>query len=210
MDYLDSQVMDQDFKQELLDILYVRSFKYDPDNGFLLTSGKKSDVYIDVKKTSLCSEAMELIGFTFFNILKIEPVDAIGGMTLGADPIAYAAAMYCTTHGKYLDAFVIRKEPKKHGTQQWIEGNVQPGAWVVIVEDVVTTGGSTLKAIERARESGLQVRRVIALVDREEGGKENIETNAKVPFDSVFTKSELIALHKKRNQKKPEIVKPDF
>lgn len=210
MDYLDAQVTDQDYKKELLEILYTKSFKYDAESGFLLTSGKKSDVYIDVKKTVLSSEAMELVGFTFFNMLKMAPVDAIGGLTLGADPLAYAAGMYCTLHGKYLDVFIIRKEPKKHGTSQWIEGNVQAGADVVIVEDVVTTGGSTIKAIERAREAGFNVKAVIAFVDREEGGKENIETNAKVRFDSVFTKTDLLELHKERTKKKPEIVKPDF
>ena len=89
---LDHQIMDQDYKKELLDILYARSFKYDPDQGFTLTSGKKSDVYIDVKKTAMSAEAMELIGFTYFRELKLEPVDAIGGITLGADPIEIGRA----------------------------------------------------------------------------------------------------------------------
>lgn len=210
---LEHQVMDQDYKKELLDILYARSFKYDPENGFTLTSGKKSDVYIDVKKTALSAEAMELIGFAYFRELKLEPIDAIGGMTLGADPIAYAAALVSTMNGKYLDAFVIRKEPKKHGTMQWIEGNVKPGAWVCIVEDVVTTGESTIKAIERAREAGLQVRRVLAFVDREEGGAERIKEVAKCRVDAIFTKSDLMELYKKHNPKKEEkkaVEKPIF
>lgn len=206
---LEHNVMDQDYKKELLDILYARSFKYDPDNGFTLTSGKKSDVYIDVKKTAMSAEAMELIGFTYFRELKLEPIDAIGGMTLGADPIAYAAALVSTMNGKYLDAFVIRKEPKKHGTMQWIEGNVKEGSWVCIVEDVVTTGESTIKAVERAREAGLQVRRVLALVDREEGGAESIQQKAKVRFDAIFTKTQLMDLYKKYNPKKEEKKVPE-
>jgi orotate phosphoribosyltransferase len=210
---LEHQIMDQDYKKELLDILYARSFKYDPEKGFTLTSGQKSDVYIDVKKTAMSAEAMELIGFTYFRELKLEPIDAIGGITLGADPIAYAAALVSTMNGKYLDAFVIRKEPKKHGTMQWIEGNVKPDAWVCIVEDVVTTGESTIKAVERAREAGLQVRRVLALVDREEGGAENIKEKAKVRFDAIFTKSDLMELYKKHQPKKEEkkvVEKPIF
>lgn len=213
MDDLDSQVMDQEYKKELLEILYIRSFRFDPEKGFKLTSGAMSDVYIDVKKTALSSEAMELIGSTFFNILKMQPVDAIGGMTLGADPLAYAAAMFCTLHGKYMDAFVIRKEPKKHGTEVWVEGNIRPDASVVIVEDVVTTGGSTIKAVERARAAGLDVRAVIALVDREEGGREKIEEATKLPFVAVYTKTDFLELHKERTEKakkKPEVVRPDF
>lgn len=210
---LEHNVMDQDYKKELLEILYTRSFKYDPERGFTLTSGQKSDIYIDVKKTAMSAEAMELIGYTYFRELKLEPIDAIGGITLGADPIAYAAALVSTMNGKYLDAFVIRKEPKKHGTMQWIEGNVKPEAWVCIVEDVVTTGESTIKAVERAREAGLQVRRVLALVDREEGGAKNITEKAKVRFDAIFTKSDLMELHKKHQPKKEEkkvIEKPVF
>lgn len=211
---LEQNIMEQDYKKELLDILYVRSFRHDPEGNFLLSSGRKSDVYIDCKKTTLSSEAMQLIGYAFFRELMHEPVDAVGGLTLGADPIAYATALISTMNGKYLDAFIIRKEPKKHGTQQWIEGNVEPDKWVCIVEDVVTTGESTIKAIQRAREAGLHVRKVLALVDREEGGAENIENQTKVKLDALFTKSELLELHKKYSKKKPGpkpvMEKPDF
>ncbi len=199
---LDYQIMDQDFRKDLLDILYSKSFRYDPEKGFTLTSGKKSDVYIDAKKTALSSHAMELVGFAFFQLLKLAPVDAIGGLTLGADPIAYAAALVSTMHGKYLDAFIVRKEPKGHGTQQWIEGSLQDGANVVVVEDVVTSGGSAITAVKRVREAGYNVHQVMALVDREEGGKENIEKETGCKFFALFTKTELLELHEKNEKKK--------
>ncbi|MEK6790684.1 MAG: orotate phosphoribosyltransferase [Deltaproteobacteria bacterium] len=191
------QIMNQEYKMHLLEVLCARSFMHDPQSGFTLTSGAKSDVYIDVKKTAMSAEGMQLIGYAMFQELKLEPVDAVGGLTLGADPIAYATALVSTINGKALDAFIVRKEPKKHGTMKWVEGNMKKGAWVVIVDDVVTTGGSTILAIERAREEGLQVRRVIALVDREEGAKENIESKTRCKFESLFTKTDLMEMHKK-------------
>ncbi len=121
-------------------------------------------------------------------------------MTLGADPIAYATALIATINGRALDAFIVRKEPKKHGTMKWIEGNLRPGAWVCVVDDVVTTGASVVTAIERIREAGFHVRKVLALVDREEGGRENIE-KADCKFFSIFTKTDFIEFHKKHGQK---------
>ncbi len=197
---VEDQIMMQDYKEALLEILYVRSFIFDEKEGFLLSSGQRSNVYIDAKKTTLSAEGMENIGYAFFNEIKNEPIDAIGGLTMGADPIAYATALVATMNGKALDAFVVRKEPKKHGTMKWIEGNLRPGSWVCVVEDVVTTGASVVTAIERLRESGFHVRRVIALVDREEGGRENIE-KADCKFVSLLTKTDFIEFHKKHGQK---------
>ena len=193
------QIMDEDYKKELLDILYTKSFRYD-EAGFTLASGKKSNYYVDVKKTALSSVAMELIGYAYFQKLKLAPIDAIGGMTLGADPIAYAAALVCTLRGKYLDVFIVRKEAKGHGTQAWIEGDVKPDANVVVVEDVITTGGSTVKAVQKAKEAGLNGLRVIALLDREEGGAANIEKETGVKVDSIFTMSDLLEVHKKKQE----------
>ncbi|MBI5562989.1 MAG: orotate phosphoribosyltransferase [Deltaproteobacteria bacterium] len=192
--------MGQEYKTHLLEILYVRSFQHDPEGKFQLSSGKTSDVYIDAKKTMMSSEGMELVGFTFFQELKMAPVDGIGGLTLGADPIAYATALVSTQQGKGLDAFVVRKEAKRHGTMRWIEGNLRPGADVAIVDDVTTTGASTITAIERAREEGLNVRRVIALVDREEGARENIMAKTGLKLDAIFTKTDLLELHKKTKE----------
>lgn len=187
----------KDYRNELLNILYTKSFRFDPEKGFTLASGQKSDVYIDVKKTVLRAEGMRLTGYAFYQALKDEELDGIGGLTLGADPIAYAAALTSTLNGKPLNAFIVRKEPKKHGTQQWIESTLEKGAKVAIVDDVVTTGGSTIKAIERALLAGFDVRRVITLVDREEGGRENIEKIIKCRFDSIFKKKDLVDLYMK-------------
>ena len=107
------------------------------------------------------------------------------------------AALVSNMNGKPLEAFVIRKETKKHGTRRWLEGNLAEGARVVIIDDVITTGGSTIKAIERAEEAGLEVALVLALVDREEGGRENIAKVCSAPFKAVFTKSDLLELQKK-------------
>lgn len=201
---VDQQIMTEDYKKELLSVLYARSFNFDPENKFTLASGATSDVYIDAKKTALSSEAMELLGYAFFTETKLMPVDAIGGLTLGADPIAYAAALISTMHGKYLDAFVVRKEPKAHGTQKWIEGNIREDMNVVIVEDVITTGQSAITAVKRAREAGLNVLKVIALVDREEGGRENIEKETGLNCASIFTKTDFLELHEKREKLKKE------
>lgn len=197
---VEDQIMMQNDKEALLEILYVRSFIFDDKEGFLLSSGQRSNVYIDAKKTTLSAEGMEHIGYGFFNELKNEPIDAVGGMTLGADPIACAAALISTMNGRALDAFIVRKEPKKHGTMKWIEGNLRPGAWVCVVDDVVTTGASVVTTIERVREAGFHVRKAIALVDREEGGRENIE-KADCKFTALFTKTDFLEFHKKHGQK---------
>lgn len=197
---VDFQIMTEDYKKDILTLIYTKSFIHDPDKGFTLSSGQKSDVYIDVKKSVLTSIGLELIGFALFQALKLEPVDAVGGLTLGADPVAIAAAFSSTMHNKMLDAFIIRKEPKKHGTQKWIEGDVKEGAYVAIVEDVVTTGASTITAIERAREAGFVVRRVITVVDREEGGAENIKEKTGCRLEALVTKSELLDLHSKKTE----------
>ncbi len=187
-------------REKLLKIIFENSFCFDPDFGFTLASGTKSDVYIDIKKTVLSSEGMELVGRVVFDEIKDLDVDGVGGLTLGADPIAYVAALVGNMSGKPLDAFVIRKETKKHGTMRWLEGNLKAGAKVVIIDDVITTGGSTIKAIERATEAGLEVVLVLALVDREEGGSENISKACSSPFKAVFTKSDLMELQN-RNPK---------
>jgi orotate phosphoribosyltransferase len=139
----------------------------------VLSSGRESDFYIDCKQTTLDAEGAVLCGRLFFEMLeKGEWPEAVGGITLGADPIVTAVSMTSALRGRPIPAFIIRKEPKKHGTAQWVEGtrNLRPGMRVAIVEDVVTTGASTLRAVERAEESGLVVVRVLAIVDRNEGG----------------------------------------
>ncbi len=160
-----------------------------------LASGRKSTFYFDGKQTTLHPRGAVLVGKAFFDELKHfpGPIDGVGGLTMGADPIATALSMTSSLVGDPIPAFIIRKEPKGHGTGQWLEGrkNLVPGARVIIVEDVLTTGGSALKAVERAREEGLEVVGIITLVDREEGGREAVETQG-ITLRSIFTKSEVV------------------
>ena len=161
---------------------------------FVLTSGKTSNYYIDAKPTTLDPEGAFLTGMAILDLLKaIAPYPkAIGGLTLGADPIVpVVAALSHQQGGPPIAGFIVRKEPKKHGTQQYIEGwQGQPGDPVVIVDDVCTTGGSTLKALEQAQRAGYRVVAAICLVDREEGGREAIEKHC--PFYPLFTARELL------------------
>ena len=159
-----------------------------------LASGRQSDFYFDGKQTTLHAEGGLLVGKLFFDAIKdVTAVDGVGGITLGADPIATATSIAAFLEGRTIHAFIIRKEPKGHGTGQWLEGrkNLPPGSRVVIVEDVVTTGGSSMKAVRRAEEEGLQVLGIVTLVDREEGGRENIEKEG-YWLKALFTKSELV------------------
>ncbi|MCD6281858.1 MAG: orotate phosphoribosyltransferase [Deltaproteobacteria bacterium] len=143
--------------------------------NFVLSSGKKSDLYVDLRMVTLNPEGAYLIGSIIFDIIRDREVDAVGGMTLGADPIAVATSLVAFSAGRHLYSFIVRKEQKKHGTQRWIEGPVKPGHRVVIVEDVITTGASTEKAIDRVVDEGLVVDMVVAVFDRMEGGRARIE-----------------------------------
>src|SRR6185503_2474734 len=139
---------------------------------FTLASGKKSTFYFDSKRTTLLPEGAWLTARAVLGVLRENGIqaDAIGGMTLGADPIVCPVAALSHLEGTPLRAFIVRKEAKGHGTGRRIEGSVEPGSRVVVVDDVVTTAGSTLAAIEAAQEAGLSVVAVVALLDREEGG----------------------------------------
>jgi orotate phosphoribosyltransferase len=172
----------------------VRQVSYE-EREVTLASGRKSTFYFDGKQTTLHPRGAVLVGKAFFDELKHfpGPIDGVGGLTMGADPIATALSMTSSLVGDPIPAFIIRKEPKGHGTGQWLEGrkNLVPGARVVIVEDVLTTGGSALKAVERAREEGLDVIGIISLVDREEGGREAVEEQG-LALRAIFTKSEVV------------------
>jgi orotate phosphoribosyltransferase len=178
-------------REKLKNIITEKSYE---KRRVTLSSGMESDFYFDGKQTTLHSEGGYLTGKLFFEAIKdIKGIEGVGGMTLGADPIATATSVVSYLEGKPVPAFIIRKEPKGHGTGAWLEGrkNLKPGSRVVIVEDVVTSGGSSLKAIKRAEEEGLTVLGVVTLVDREEGGRENIE-KAGYWLKAIFTKSEIV------------------
>lgn len=179
----------------LLELICKNSFQFSEEPVFSLTSGQKSQYYFNCKATTLDSEGQFLIGNVFFDRIQGHQIDAIGGLTMGADPIAIATSLISYQKGQSIKAFCIRKEPKKHGLMLWIEGNLDEKDNVIVVEDVITTGGSTIKAIQRVKESNANVVSVIALIDREEGGKEAIEQTG-IPVESIFTKSDIMAFHK--------------
>jgi orotate phosphoribosyltransferase len=154
---------------------------------FTLASGKKATYYLDGKQVALDPNGARLIAEGILDLLVEGALpEAIGGMSIGADPITAAVVTMSAVRGTPISGFMVRREPKGHGTNQYIEGPVHPGDRVAIVEDVVTTGGSSLKAIERAEAFGLEVVRVIAIVDRMEGGAEAFAERG-VPFTSLLS-----------------------
>jgi len=184
-------------KKRLAELIIERSFRFSDKPTFRLASGRLSSYYFNCKPTTLNGEAMYLIGHIIYDIIRNRRswnVSAVGGLTLGADPIANAVAYTSYLKGDPVEAFVVRKEPKKHGTMLWIEGSVKKGDRIVIIEDVITTGGSTLKAIERARRSGLRIEGVVVLVDRQEGGREAIESG-RIPVEAVFTREGIMKIY---------------
>jgi orotate phosphoribosyltransferase len=177
--------------QRLRNLLKTLSYE---KKDVILASGKKSDFYIDVKQTALNSEGAILIGKIIYNLISKEfkTVEAVGGITMGADPLSTATSVISYTKENPVHAFYIRKEPKAHGTGRWIEGikNIKKGSKVLILEDVVTTGGSTLKSCERAKEFGLDIVGIVSVVDRNEGGRETIEEQG-YKFLSLFNKADI-------------------
>lgn len=154
-----------------------------------LSSGKVSTYYIDGKMVTLAPEGAYLVASLMLDRIGVD-ADAVGGLTIGADPIVGAIAAVSHLEGRPINTFIVRKEPKKHGKMKWIEGPVREGDRVVIVDDVITTGGSLIKAIEAAEEAGCKVVKVIALVDRQEGGRETL-TQMGYAFEALFTSSDL-------------------
>lgn len=176
-------------RAELRTLLLERSVKF---GDFTLASGRKSSWYIDARLTTMSGRGQMLIGRLGVHMLDDlgwKPA-VVGGLTLGADPIAYAIAHAATLAGKKLDAFTVRKEAKAHGAGKLIEGSFHPGLKVVIVEDVITTGESALRALRAVRDAGAEVLGVLAFVDREEGGREWIERE-RVTVAAMFNASEL-------------------
>lgn len=176
-------------KQRLIELIRKRAFKQTEMPEFTLASGKKSCFYFNLKTVTCSSEGLHLVGKVIYDkiqALGLSP-DGIGGLTMGADPISYAIAYTYHLNQGTIEAFSIRKEPKGHGAGLQIEGNVDHISDVIITEDVVTTGGSTIKAINIARGNGLNIIAVITLLDRcEENGRQNIEAEG-VPVHAILT-----------------------
>jgi len=174
-------------KARLRQIILERSFKL---GEFTLASGKKSDYYIDCRTTSLHPEGAHLIGRLLLPpALELKP-DAVGGLTLGADPVTASLIAESHRRGSPLMGFIVRKETKTHGRGRQIEGNLEAGNRALILEDVITTGGSALTAAAAVKQAGAEVVGVLAIVDREEGGKEAIAKTG-LTVKALFTASEL-------------------
>ncbi len=177
-------------RARLLELLKLLSYER---RQVRLSSGRESDFYIDCKRTALTAEGHFLIGRLLLAAIreKSPGARAVGGLTLGADPLASAVSLTSYLAGYPLPAFIVRKEPKGHGTGQWIEGRaaLQQGWEVAILEDVVTTGASTLKAIERTELEGFKVAHAFALVDRLEGGREALESRG-YRLAALFTRKD--------------------
>lgn len=178
-------------RDRLLALLLERSFRV---GDFVLSSGARSRFYIDCRTTTTHAEGQVVVGRLGLAALRdagLRP-DGVGGLTMGADPVAYAIAHSSFLAGDAVNAFTVRKEPKAHGTAKRLEGCFTAGNRVVVVEDVITTGGSALRAIEAVEAEGGTVEAVLSLVDREEGGREAIEARG-YPVHALVLVSELLA-----------------
>ena len=177
-------------RERLVALLLERSFRV---GDFVLSSGARSRFYIDCRTTTTHAEGQAVVGRLGLLALRragLRP-DSVGGLTLGADPVAYAIAHASWLAGDPVHAFTVRKEPKAHGTGKRVEGCFQAGNRVVVVEDVITTGGSALRAIDAVEAEGGTVIAVLSLVDREEGGREAIEARG-YPVHALVGVGELL------------------
>ena len=173
-------------KEELLEQLKKFAYK---KGEFTLSSGKKSDHYVNCKPVTLTGRGLTL---TSLLMLKEVETDYVAGLTLGADPLVSGVSLVSALDGRFFNALIVRKEAKGHGTQAWIEGLLPPkGTKITVLEDVVTTGGSAIKAVEKLRDAGYVVDRVVSIVDRQAGGKDAM-IEAKLELRSLFQLPELV------------------
>ena len=182
--------MSEASRARLLELLRVRSFAR---KRVVLASGRESDFFVDCKQTVLSAEGHALAGELLFEAITPMKVAAVAGVELGGCPLASAVALTSQLRGAPIDAIYVRKDAKDHGSRRELEGDVHlpRGARVALVEDVVTTGGSTLKAAEKLRAAGFEVTGVAAIVDRLEGGREAIEA-AGLPLTAIYTRRDFI------------------
>lgn len=174
-------------RERLKQILLEKAIKF---GDFTLASGQKSTYYINGKMATLDSEGLNLIAGLFLDMIENLECDAIGGMSLGADPIIGAMIALGHNRGRHLAGLIIRKDIKDHGTMRLIEGPAREGMKVVVVEDVSTTGGSASKAIDAIKASGCDIVKVMTIVDREQGAKEHF-AKINMRFESIFSKKDL-------------------
>lgn len=179
-------------RRRLIELLAARSARR---GNFTLASGKQSSFYIDARLTTMSPEGLSAIGPVGLAMIRERGwnPDSIGGLTLGADPVSYAISYASASEARPIRAFTVRKEAKSHGTGKLIEGPFDASDRVVVIEDVITTGGSALRAIEALRAAGATILGVLAVVDREEGGREAIEATG-IPVASIARVSEILPL----------------
>ena len=173
------------FKDEFLTLLREKAYR---KGDYTLSSGRKSEHYVNCKPVTLTGR-----GLTLISVMMLEHVETpvVAGLTLGADPLVSGVAVCSALDMKLIDALIVRKEPKGHGTGAWIEGPEFPkGTKVTVLEDVVTTGGSSIKAVEKLRDAGYEVNRIVTIVDRQEGGERAI-IDAGLELKSLFTIDDL-------------------
>jgi orotate phosphoribosyltransferase len=188
----------KEMKDRLLEIVLEKSFQYAEEPIFKLVSGGVSNFYFNCKPAMLDPEGKELIGRLIFAKIRHLDISGIGGLELGSVPISSAVSLISQIEGKPIKEFIVRKEKKDHGIPAEMEGEFAPGEKVVVVDDVITTGGSTIKAIEGVESLGLKVAKVVVLVDREEmNGKQNIQKLCP-EVESLITRSEVMELYNKR------------
>jgi orotate phosphoribosyltransferase len=191
-------------KNRLMEIILDKSFQYAEEPIFKLVSGGVSNFYFNCKPTMLDPEGKELIGRLIFAEIRDLEVSGIGGLELGSVPISSAVSLISQLEGKPIREFIVRKERKDHGIPAKMEGEFAPGEKVVVVDDVITTGGSTIKAIEAVQDLGLTVAKVIVLVDREEmNGRENIQKLCP-EVEALIKRSEVMQLYSKRKAQSAE------
>ncbi|MGK7345928.1 MAG: orotate phosphoribosyltransferase [Candidatus Nitrospinota bacterium M3_3B_026] len=179
--------MEENIRAKLLEAIRAKAYK---TGEFTLASGEKSSYYIDLKEVTLDAAGALLTGRAVYGVMKDWGADAAGGMELGAVPISTAVSLVSALEGGAVSSFIVRKKVKGHGAGKRIEGAVGPGSRVVVVEDVVSTGGSSLKAVEALREAGAEIVGVVPVVDREMGGREVFE-NRGLRYSPVFTLSDI-------------------
>jgi len=176
-------------REDFLALLKEEAYR---KGDFTLSSGKKSEHYVNCKPVTLQGEALMFISWCIFECLE-EDCDAIGGLTLGADPLVAGVAIVAAIEERYMDGLIVRKEPKGHGTQAWIEGpSIAKGSKVTVLEDVITTGGSAIKAAEKLRDAGYIVENVVAIINRQEDGEaDDAMDAANLNLISLFSLEEL-------------------
>ncbi|MGQ9609171.1 MAG: orotate phosphoribosyltransferase [bacterium] len=179
----------KDYEKRLLELIKNHALMI---GKFILSSGKESNYYLDERMVTLSGEGAYLTAKIILDMLKNIEFDAIGGMTLAADPIIGAVIAISYANGKPVNGFIVRKEPKGHGTGKQIEGPISKGLKVVIVDGTMTTGASIIKSIEAVENEGCKVVKVITLIDRQEGGREALK-NKGYDFDTIFTKDDLLS-----------------